>query len=570
MVKERTFLGDSFDMDDIAGCVHPASGDDRSQYMTIENGVITTTIGRTDIGNLYYTGNMFAKGSYIVCWEAKPLVTTEGEDRAFVMVAGAVGNPPPESKMWTDYPNKTLEDGWGYFYKEVELTEDGSMIGFVGHRQPFQFRNIRAFPNILRNSFDINRVVGFTDVGNGGNKTQYMTIEDGVITTGDPSKLGYIYFAGNKFYPGKYTVRWEVKPTAPETNDGRAFRIFKGTVGNYTQEKMWTDYSNGTLEDGWVYFTREIELTEDGSMIGFAGHAFPFQFRNITVTSHDSSLGGDDGSQTYGIKEIFKLPNGGAIDGFPCVVTINGEYKGLYTFNIPKDGWMFGMGDGESEAIVCANNHSAATRFEAEATLTSSDFEVEYAPDEDNTEWIKTSLNRLINAVMNSDGTDLDTTVGKYLDWQSAIDYYIYTVLLRGGDMTDKNYLLATYDGVKWFFSAYDCDSTYGLYWDGKGFNPAKSTPDFNGNWHKVMTLIRTYKKDELKARYAELRAGAMSDDNFTLAFTNFVGMIPDRIYLSDTEVWPAIPSSAASNLAQIVNWYRMRTQIVDEQIENL
>ena len=136
--------------------------------------------------------------------------------------------------------------------------------------------------------------------------------------------------------------------------------------------------------------------------------------------------------------------------------------------------------------------------------------------------------------------------------------------------MTDKNYLLATYDGVKWFFSAYDCDSTYGLYWDGSGFSTAKGNPDFTGNWNKVMTLIRTYKKDELKARYAELRAGAMSEDNFAHAFTSFVCKISDRIYMSDTEVWSAIPSSSASNLAQIVNWYRNRVQIVDKQIESL
>lgn len=439
------------------------------------------------------------------------------------------------------------------------------------------------------------------------------------------------------------------------------------------------------------------------------------------------------------------LPNGGAIDGFPCVVTINGEYQGLYTFNIPKDGWMFGMegeqatevlasdyitwqgvdtttftytpstrtdegkirkqsslsggrlyidfdpqkckqfkcriflfdsdgnpykwlggyngsgspsitpigyigsdvvvagGDYETiswtnpgegtyffcpdapfsvpipngctalvqvggfnsaiypdgtiipnwyegigdkwadtwqakgitatlvtdakEAIICgAGNDASAFREE----FTNDSLDLEYATDEDNADWVLASLNNLVNACMNSDGTDLDTTIAKYLDWDSAIDYYIFMVLLGGKDIEYKNYLLATYDGTKWFFSAYDCDSTFGLYWNGQYFTGAKESPDFAGSWQKALDLVRTYKKDELKARYAELRAGVMSEANVALAFTNFVCKIPDRIYLSDTEVWATIPSSSTSNLAQIVNWYRMRTQIVDEQIENL
>ncbi len=36
--------------------------------------------------------------------------------------------------------------------------------------------------------------------------------------------------------------------------------------------------------------------------------------------------------------DISALPNAGAIDGFPCIIVINGQFHGLYTWNIPKDG----------------------------------------------------------------------------------------------------------------------------------------------------------------------------------------------------------------------------------------
>ncbi len=264
------------------------------------------------------------------------------------------------------------------------------------------------------------------------------------------------------------------------------------------------------------------------------------------------------------------LYNCGAIDGFPCVITINGEYQGLYTFNIPKDGWMFGMGSGTSEAIICAENDSTATRFASEAVI-GTHFSLEYVTDEDNADWVGTSINRLINACINSDGTDLDTTIAQYLDWDSAIDYYIFVTMLGGLDMTNKNYLLVTYDGTKWFFSAYDMDSTYGLYWNGKRFeSPASYSLSYYQGINRLMNLLYTYKKDALKTRYTQLRKGALSEASVINYFTNFVCKIPERIYLSDTEVWPTIPSSAASNLAQITTWYQTRAKIIDAQMEAL
>lgn len=265
------------------------------------------------------------------------------------------------------------------------------------------------------------------------------------------------------------------------------------------------------------------------------------------------------------------LPNGGAIDGFPCIITINGKFQGLFTWNIPKDGWMYGMGSGANEAIVCADTHVPATQFKAAATL-NGDFDLEYVSDEDNSAWVLTSLNRMLNAVINSDGSDLDTTVAQYLDWQSAIDYYIFTVLIMGRDMTDKNYLLYTYDGVKWHFGAYDMDSTWGLVWTGKsleGANAGLMMSDYSAA-HRAMWLIRMYKTDALKARYAELRESAMSEDGVATDFGNFIGAIPSGLYNIERDRWPLIPSTSVNDLHQITDWYRRRVAVIDAEVEAL
>ena len=266
------------------------------------------------------------------------------------------------------------------------------------------------------------------------------------------------------------------------------------------------------------------------------------------------------------------LVNGGAVDGFPCIITLNEEFHGLYTFNIPKDAWMFGMGSGTQEAIICADKWVDATGFKASALVDGSDFELEYVTDEDNAGWVATSLNRLINACINTDGTDLDTTIAQYLDWQSAIDYYIFTVLLSGHDMTRKNYILDTFDGVKWYFSAYDLDSTYGLLYDGSAWLSADWSPNFvsYASEHRVMELIKTYKKDALKARYNTLRNTVLSESNVATVLNNFTGKIPNPVFMQDAKKWPLLPNTSTSNAAQIRDYYRMRVAYADKWMEQL
>lgn len=264
--------------------------------------------------------------------------------------------------------------------------------------------------------------------------------------------------------------------------------------------------------------------------------------------------------------ELSSLVNGGAIDGFPIVIVLNGKFYALGTFNIPKDGWMFGS----PKAILCADAHVDATKFKALATL-DGDFELEYVEDENNADWVLPSINRAIQAVMDSDGSDLDTVVGQYIDIPSAIDYYIHTVDEDANDGLDKNYILVTFDGVKWYFSAYDRDTVYGLEWNGKSFSsPAGgATYAYYAQKHQLMNLIYVYKKDDLKARAIELREGVKSETNVCNVFTNFAASIPAEVLAQNCKRWPLLRSTNASNTAQILNWYRLRRQVIDKEIDS-
>lgn len=270
--------------------------------------------------------------------------------------------------------------------------------------------------------------------------------------------------------------------------------------------------------------------------------------------------------------QFANLVNGGAIDGIPCAIMLNGKFHGLYTWNIPKDGWMFGMGDGDREAILCAEGTTDAKGFATTITELDTEYSYEYSKDENNTSWIVDSLNTLITAVLNSDGTDLDTTIAQYLDWDSAIDSYIFTNLISGHDNIIRNYLLCTFDGVKWYFSQYDMDESFGQVGSGTAFRTfyARPTLTSSANEHRVYDLIKRYKMDAVKARYEELRNGVMSEMNVCGTFANFIKDIPPHALMADLELYPTIPSAAMSNYAQIAHYYGLRVKECDKEIESL
>ena len=271
---------------------------------------------------------------------------------------------------------------------------------------------------------------------------------------------------------------------------------------------------------------------------------------------------------------LSSLPNGGAVDGFPIVIMLNDEFHGLYTFNIPKDGWMMGMVEDttKTQAIMCANDHLTATQFKGESAGNDADFELEFVSDENNTDWVTPSLNTLINACIDSWGGDLDDVVAQYLDWDSAIDYYIWIVVCKGTDMVDKNYLLTTFDGTQWLFSAYDMDSTYGLEWDGSGLTRAVSNVSFEecATTHRVWELIKRFKTDALKARYATLRSNVLSETRICQYFENFAWAIPSPILIEDVKKYPTILGSGVNGIDQICRWVRQRLEKCDEWINAL
>ncbi len=262
--------------------------------------------------------------------------------------------------------------------------------------------------------------------------------------------------------------------------------------------------------------------------------------------------------------------NYGAVDGFPIAVYINNQYWGLYTFNIPKDDWMAKMPKkSKGKFAIVDTIWEPQGAFKAETNF-KDQMELQFCSTKDS-QWAMDSINSLIRAVMATYDTEdaFNAAVSPLLDLDSAIDYYIYSVLVDNDDGIFRNYLLQTFGNGKWYFAAYDLDATFGRtpdFWD---HMPAKSDTDdwrdhgvtFENvtNANRLFYQLWKFYKNEILKRTKALVDGVMSDSAVDTAFVDFARHIPIKAYDAELDVWPYTPNTSVDNVNRIGRWYMQR-----------
>lgn len=284
-------------------------------------------------------------------------------------------------------------------------------------------------------------------------------------------------------------------------------------------------------------------------------------------------------------------PNYGAIDGFPCEIKINGISRGLYTFNIPKDAWTFDMDKENDKYFVVGgeDNSNSATKWMTATVVTDptatgygGDYEVEVG--EDYAEAALTSINNAIaQANSAAAASDWETALADYVDINSVYDYFIFTCCIANNDALARNILYGTYDGTKWFMSAYDLDTTYGFNPYGtKIFRTEGERTNFAGAaaMHRLAQLMVAQSPAKLKARYDLWRNGGtvngvtvpaiLSNESVWNEFAQFLIDIPSRDYRIDRDLWPMIPGTEVMTVSNYMEYYRAHCKALDEEIEKL
>lgn len=293
-------------------------------------------------------------------------------------------------------------------------------------------------------------------------------------------------------------------------------------------------------------------------------------------------------SRSNSDENLLAAPNNGCTDGFPVEVYVGGQYYGLYTLNIPKAKWMFGIDEEQHprSAIITSQMHNGTNRFQATTNLwDTKDWEVEYCSTGEDITWLNESFNRLLTFVSTKSGSDFRAGIRQYMDVDAVIDYAIMCYLMYGPDNWDKNMVLVTYDGVKWIPCLYDADYSFGLHWDGSYFydyesidrtvpgNLTEKNMTGTSNW--LLTKVLYNFKSEFRARYRSLRRTVLSEANLTKLFSDFTGGIPAAVYARDREKWHLpdpydATANAKNDIAQMRYFIRRRLPLLDQAMNAL
>lgn len=199
---------------------------------------------------------------------------------------------------------------------------------------------------------------------------------------------------------------------------------------------------------------------------------------------------------------LIKADNFGFIDGFPVKLYLNGDFAGIYSFNIAKGDY------GSDVQAIVGSVQAGATQFGAlpdggVKLDGKADYEMIY-PD-DPTDEIKTSLNNLIKFVATSTDEDFKAQFEQYFDKTSVIDYLIFCNIIEDTDAWIKNQTLFTVDGKKWYYHPYDLDMSLGSGSDGAVFNPTKGIVGLESN--RLFKRVATIFGSDVKSRYKALRS---------------------------------------------------------------
>ncbi|MBQ3145696.1 MAG: CotH kinase family protein [Clostridia bacterium] len=254
-------------------------------------------------------------------------------------------------------------------------------------------------------------------------------------------------------------------------------------------------------------------------------------------------------------------PNNGLIDGFPVEIYINDEFLGIYTWNIPKDAWMFNMDENNKNHIVfVGENWEETVHFKAPATYGPWDIEVGRGDASD-----LDKLNRLIEFVNNSSDDEFKNNYHQYLNLDATINYLILMEFASLEDNAGKNMLLATYDGNVWYPSLYDLDTSWGTNYNGLSTINYTRTNFINGSklWKRTLDNF----PEEVYNRYIELRKDILTKEHIMDLFNEFKNTIPEDSFKKEANRWNNIPGY---DYTQIQDFLDVRIPLMDKFFEKI
>jgi hypothetical protein len=130
----------------------------------------------------------------------------------------------------------------------------------------------------------------------------------------------------------------------------------------------------------------------------------------------------------------------------------------------------------------------------------------------------------------------------KYYDAENLIDYIIVSDLIKNADGFSKNWQWFTYDGVKWWVGIYDCDVSFGGHFKGNQITDVLSNHLSTSTYMPNGYIVKYY-TTELNARYKYLAdLGIASADNIFSHLQDWCMRIGTDFFKEEYKKWSDSP----------------------------
>ena len=250
-----------------------------------------------------------------------------------------------------------------------------------------------------------------------------------------------------------------------------------------------------------------------------------------------------------------------AIDGFPmdAFFDLDGSghntYLGKYNFNNDKSGSEEVFGFVKDDKCMCLeflNNSESLALFTTD-NMASFKTALEFRHP-DGVEWDtaseaqKTAVRRLWKWIVSCKGnaTKFKREVADYFDVESLTGWYVLTEYFMMVDQRAKNMMLATWDGLHWYFLPYDNDTVIGERNDGKlvydytidenTFDDTIGSYAYAGHDSLLWQLVREALPDKLHETAQKIRATMSKERVLEILNDQFMRNWSERVYNRDGE----------------------------------
>lgn len=335
-------------------------------------------------------------------------------------------------------------------------------------------------------------------------------------------------------------------------------------------------FGNWVAQDSFHLKSYYIDVFRGISNVGYNFSEEVIRFmnsRNNRLVLDDSAITSSNSTGNFSIDF-----GDGALchpDGFPFELYVNGEYYGLFAWNLKKHRKNYSMSKSDYSALLLDGTLGQSfftgeidwTAFELRnpkelVTMTGDEYDGEHPlelidetssaydasnPVHVNTAKVKALVVRLSQSVnlisAISDTEEAKSLFEQNFDKKAVICYFIVSNVLYHYDGFAKNWIWTIYNNIA-APSFYDMDSIFGRHWNGTEVVSTSLLYYLGREVWQPTKLVETLYWQEVKDTYKALRdAGIISVDNVMRHVKEWMDRVGLDAYKSNIAKWDNIPS---------------------------